>query len=334
MIADGAVLFASPFILTSQGLKGWCYFKSAHFSPSKFQVINYMSDLPGDRRRNRIYASKCHYMSDLPGDRRRNRIYASKCPLPAPSPSSSKPFYLFVHGGAWGTGHPLFYKTFCLVLNERGYDAGVIGYNLGPFNSATGQAEELEMGIRSLREMGRDVVVVGHSSGAHVGIIASLMSRYCWKGTEEGWGRVKGFVGLSGVYDIPMHYDYEARRGLEQLSPMQPANGWTRLGMRRNAVKEIWDGIIARGGKGEGRFDIVLVHGMVDTTVPFTQSKILGDYARGMDIGGGKVTEVYGDWDHQDPALMFCFGGEGVEVVMEVMEGRRREEVIVVGSKM
>ena len=31
---------------------------------------------------------------------------------------------------------------------------------------------------------------------------------------------------------------------------------------------------------------------------------------------------------------MFCFGGEGVEVVMEVMEGRRREEVIVVGSKM
>ena len=46
------MLLASPFILTSQGVKGWGYFKSAHFSPSKFQVINYMSDLPGNPNPN------------------------------------------------------------------------------------------------------------------------------------------------------------------------------------------------------------------------------------------------------------------------------------------
>ncbi|GMI35203.1 hypothetical protein TrCOL_g1728 [Triparma columacea] len=91
MIADGAVLLASPFILTSQGLKGWGYFKSAHFSPSKFQVINYMSDAPGDRRRN--------------------RIYASKCPLPAPSPSSSKPFYLL--------GVAVFFVSYYLWLDQN-----------------------------------------------------------------------------------------------------------------------------------------------------------------------------------------------------------------------
>jgi len=33
---------------------------------------------------------------------------------------------------------------------------------------------------------------------------------------------------LSGVYDISHHFDYEAGRGVEELSPMKPACGYTR----------------------------------------------------------------------------------------------------------
>ena len=167
--------------------------------------------------------------------------------------------------------------TVISALNERGYDAAVVNYNLGPENSAGGQAEEVREAGRRVVEVraamtlptiiarvlflvpnptlfrysfrslqvsgGKDLVVVGHSSGAHVGLLSVLM------GGNEGDPWVSGFVGLGGVYDVCMHYDYEARRGLEQLSPMQPACGYTRERMRENGAREVWE-MGRRGGVG------------------------------------------------------------------------------------
>lgn len=242
--------------------------------------------------------------------------------------------------------------TVISALNERGYDAAVVNYNLGPENSAGGQAEEVREAGRRVVEVraamtlptiiarvlflvpnptlfrysfrslqvsgGKDLVVVGHSSGAHVGLLSVLM------GGNEGDPWVSGFVGLGGVYDVCMHYDYEARRGLEQLSPMQPACGYTRERMRENGAREVWEMGRRGGGRRERKLDLVFLHGVEDTTVPFTQSKMAADFFRTVDLGGGRVEEIYGLWDHQRPAIDWCFGGECLDRVLDVLHGGRK----------
>jgi acetyl esterase/lipase len=76
----------------------------------------------------------------------------------------------------------------------------------------------------------RPVVLAGHSSGANL-IALALFHHY--HEAEQFHGRPQGFclddkfvdmvIGLSGVYDIEKHYDYESGRGVQHLSPMGAA---------------------------------------------------------------------------------------------------------------
>ena len=69
-------------------------------------------------------------------------------------------------------------------------------------------------------------VLMGHSSGAHVAllVLADLLEEQMSGGINSPPALVDNdtyqwapdhFVGLSGVYDISHHYDYEAGRGVE-----------------------------------------------------------------------------------------------------------------------
>jgi len=47
--------------------------------------------------------------------------------------------------------------------------------------------------------------------------------------------RIDSFIGMSGPYDISQHFDHEAERGVEELSPMKAACGYTRSQFRFNS---------------------------------------------------------------------------------------------------
>ena len=238
---------------------------------------------------------------------------------PKKPPRDRKTTVVFVHGGAWGTGSPKFYLPFLHKLNSLGYDAALIGYRLSPVNDSRDQIRDVLEALEVIagKASGNRIVLAGHSSGAHIALFATLLDS-----SSARQPFVDVFVGLSGVYDVEAHYDYEARRGLEQLSPMQVANGWTRENMRGMGVT-FW-GEFELGEKrllqlSNRKTEFILLHGVMDVTVPFTQSKFVSDWLEGV-RGGDAVKVLYGKWDHMQPMFDFCYGGECLYRVLQALE--------------
>lgn len=190
-------------------------------------------------------------------------------------------------------------------------------------------------------------VIMGHSSGAHVALLmlVDMIGGWMSKNDEAEATMITNsssgssnskypwtphyFVGLSGPYDISYHFDYEAGRGVEQISPMKPACGHTRDNFHKaSPVKRL----LSLFGKQrieekEAMSDratsiqqltppILLVHGIEDSTVPFTATS---DAARTLRSCGLKVCdEVYlEETGHQDVIMHFMLGGVARDVVMD-----------------
>ena len=70
------------------------------------------------------------------------------------------------------------------------------------------------------------MVVIGHSSGAHISalhLLTGCAPATCRGGGEDKKeGRILGFIGLSGVYDIGKHYLHEKQRGVHEISALKP----------------------------------------------------------------------------------------------------------------
>jgi dipeptidyl aminopeptidase/acylaminoacyl peptidase len=62
----------------------------------------------------------------------------------------------------------------------------------------------------------KEIYIMGHSSGAHMISLSSIKF-------HETFSNIKAFILLSGVYDIPMHYEYECGRGVEEYSGLKGA---------------------------------------------------------------------------------------------------------------
>merc|ERR1719491_1652217 len=118
------------------------------------------------------------------------------------------------------------------------------------------------------------------------------------------------FVGLSGVYDISHYYDYEAGRGVEQISPMQPICGRTRENFRRASPAHRLLSLL--GTQREGTLHhlaprALLVHGVEDATVPFAAT---ADAGRVLRAAGLACEEAYlAGAGHQDMVMHLMLGG-------------------------
>jgi hypothetical protein len=180
-------------------------------------------------------------------------------------------------------------------------------------------------------------VVMGHSSGAHVAMIALVK----WIDTRRRRRRiidpasnlpndnyVEGypwtidyFVGLSGPYDISHHFDYEAGRGVEEISPMKPICGHTRANFRSASPVNRYLSLLCDENDASNTVQglsppILLVHGIEDATVPFTATADAGRTLRS--CGLTRCDEMYLDGTgHQDVIMHFMFGGPAKDVVLD-----------------
>ncbi|CAM9204143.1 unnamed protein product [Ectocarpus sp. 12 AP-2014] len=171
---------------------------------------------------------------------------------------------VFVHGGAWGSGSTWMYRLMVDRLSHshhprlRSYSVASVGYRVHPDADTDGQVNDLAEAMRWISRntgtMGFDrdpeVYLMGHSSGAHIGMLYLVQQAEKKGKTEtedaaranaptglpnmpgsgdhgsvdnigdgdvigEDVGRqleVEGFIGLSGVYDVHRHYLYESWR--------------------------------------------------------------------------------------------------------------------------
>jgi pimeloyl-ACP methyl ester carboxylesterase len=243
---------------------------------------------------------------------------------------SARRLIFFVHGGAWGSGEPWMYRLVAGAFLELGYAVAIVGYRTYPDGTVVDQVADLRDAAAFLARTHpawceRQVTVMGHSSGAHIALLF-LVDRFITSTklsvTANGSGdfRIDSFVGLSGPYDISHHFDYEANRGVEEMSPLKPANGYTRQSFRTHSpALRLLDSLACQVESNrviDKLFPLlVLIHGIEDDTVPFTATAEAGRILRSC---GALCQEIYiTETRHQDMVMQIMLGGKTLDAVID-----------------
>lgn len=221
---------------------------------------------------------------------------------------NSKQLVVFVHGGAWGSGTPWMYRLVAQGFTEN---VAVIGYRTYPDADVPGQVQDLSLALQKLQTIFSAITqftIIGHSSGAHIGLIHVIQEA---KKSMEDLSQppYHTFVGLSGPYDLAHHYDFEAARGVEELSPLKAAGGLSLEALHSNSPAHELHHFLLECEPIQAYMppSILLVHGMEDTTVPFTAT---AEMARRLVACGLAPQQLYlAKTGHQDTVLQMMLGG-------------------------
>lgn len=144
--------------------------------------------------------------------------YASNSPLqrldlvlPEKTPSPA-PILVFIHGGAWISDDKADYAWAGLTFASQGIAVALFNYQLSttPGLHHPVHAQDLASLILYLSERGdhfgfdpRQIFISGHCAGAHMGaVLASSPPMLNALGVAKRFWP-KGYIGLSGIYDIP-----------------------------------------------------------------------------------------------------------------------------------
>jgi len=196
-------------------------------------------------------------------------------------------------------------------LNAGYSQVALVGYWTYPTADVQGQIDDIAAAIRALPPSSR-MTVMGHSSESHIATMAFLQERL-------PINRIDSFIGLSGVYDIPSHYRWEAARGVERISPMAPAcggslGGWKKLSPTRVVSQDASDNSSFKPYRSCFPQATLLLHGNSDTTVPFTSTVQFAETV------GLNWIPLPNDINHVETISDFMFGGPTREVVLDWLD--------------
>ncbi|KAL9184378.1 hypothetical protein ACHAXT_002464 [Thalassiosira profunda] len=277
----------------------------------------------------------------------------------------------FVHGGAWGAGKPWMYRLVAPAFLKLGFAVVIAGYRTYPDASTIDEQgadvravwDECEHVLNELVvpiDDGPDGsdwvgnVIMGHSSGAHVSLLllVDLIAEKVERLSPSGSSNAKQggrsaypwtpdfFVGLSGPYDISYHFDYEAGRGVEQISPMKPICGHSRENFHKANPMRRLRALLAKqkediAGTIPQLFPpVLLVHGIEDSTVPFTATSDAGRMLRSS--GVERCEEMYlEETGHQEVVMHFMLGGPAKDLAMDwLLRGAGQKGVATMQSRL
>ena len=199
---------------------------------------------------------------------------------------------VLVHGGAWGSGKPWMYRLMALGMAKclKASSCIVVQYPLYPECVISGQADSVYEAMRYIKwnekklglPEGSKIILAGHSSGANICALALL------KSSANNEKIADCFIGMSGVYNIENHYNYEKIRGAHEFSPMSVAaispDRWWESSPTMLLPRMVKDKIIAYWPP------TLLVHGVTDSVVPYSSSQ---DFAEQLIHQGASVTTSY-----------------------------------------
>lgn len=136
------------------------------------------------------------------------------------------PVLIFITGGAWIIGYKAWGCLFSKILMNQGILCVNADYRNFPQGRVLDMIEDtsqvIEWTINNIGNYGGDsnrIYVAGQSAGAHLGLISILFrgnnkkinEKITWKAKD-----IKGFIGISGPYDIQAMKEHFHKRGLHR----------------------------------------------------------------------------------------------------------------------
>lgn len=127
-----------------------------------------------------------------------------------PAEGENLPVLIFIHGGSWRYGDKRFVSDKPAFFTSQGFVFASVNYRLAPEVTHPVYVQDVAKAIAWLQahvaEYGGDpkrMVVMGHSSGAHLAALVATDNRYL-KEAGSGLDALRGVIVLDGGgYDIP-----------------------------------------------------------------------------------------------------------------------------------
>lgn len=218
-----------------------------------------------------------------------------------PADGDRHPVLIFIHGGGWNSYDKELFAPVAMELIPEEMVVVIPDYTLYPDATYRQMAREVADAtawvFRNISRYRGDpdrVYLSGHSAGAHLSGLVAYDSIWL---AEAGHSpqELRGWIGLSGVYDIGAHAAGRSEQGLDSPVMIGVAEGPANFASA-SAITYA-DGFGARRAH--------LIHGTLDATVPIHQSE---EFARVLDRAGVRTELlVYPDAGHSD----FLFGALG-----------------------
>ena len=258
------------------------------------EIVFYWNLFQVDRAGKQFYADYPHLARDVAYSPR----FGMGLDVYSPAEGKDHPVLIFIHGGGWDKYDRKLFAPVGQKLIERGIVVVIPDYTLHPDAGYEQMTQEMAAAtawtLENIAQYGGDpgrVVIAGHSAGGHLaGLIA----------TDEVWLNFEGhtnqelcgFIGLSGVYDIPAQMVFERSTG--GTAPVMTAV----MGGEQNFPKASPSSYVF-AGMPQTR----LIHGSLDTTVPLSISESFHALLDSAGIPNELI--VYPDKGHTD----FLFDG-------------------------
>uniref|UniRef100_A0A7S2KE63 BD-FAE-like domain-containing protein n=1 Tax=Leptocylindrus danicus TaxID=163516 RepID=A0A7S2KE63_9STRA len=253
--------------------------------------------------------------------------------------SKRRGLVFFIHGGAWGTGKPWMYRLIASTFLDANMAVAILGYRTYPDGNIQDQMDDIELAsqkiatnYRNLLEQPQGVssedwmgsTLVGHSSGVHIGLAAIVQQIERQQVDTKNNESIKfdSVVGISGVYSINEHFELEVSRGVEEISSMKAAAGFTVESFQSfsPAVRLASLPSFEELQQHELFPRTLLLHGDEDDVVPFTALYRTGRLLRS--LGCKNLDTNIMKLDHTDPLYHIMFGGQTRNVVMNWLKSR------------
>lgn len=228
-----------------------------------------------------------------------------------PESGNGYPVLLYIYGGSWVSGNKELYAPAAQLLMPHGLVVVVPNYTLHPQAYYAQQVEEVAASIawtlENIEQYGGDprrVVVCAQSAGGHLASLALLDEH--WLGRlGHRLSEIAGFMGLSGVYDIPAQMDYERAKGREGRLLIDHFEGEENFALA-SPLAYVRPGLPP----------IHLIHGDADTTVPISISETF--HAALLGTGNQSSLSVYSGGGHAD-ILFRALSEEPSRLIMDMV---------------
>ena len=238
----------------------------------------------------------------------------------------------FIHGGAWGSGKPWYYRLVSRAFTSQGFTVAICGFRTWPDASLSKQIDDVLQGASKLAQIGFknfQTFLVGHSSGAHVALWCLIRQKITKVDTPYPSPilNFSHFVGLSGVYKVSDHFLYEKNRGVEELSPMGGACGKTFSNLLEASIPEYLANFVGeRPGISEAEVfkqinecKLLFLSGVEDVVVPFVNTAKTCRQLRS--FGMSNITELYFPCcQHETPVMELMTGGRVADAVLDFLQ--------------
>jgi arylformamidase len=115
--------------------------------------------------------------------------------------NAAGPIVMFIHGGYWQAFDASSFSHLARGLNAHGIGVAIPSYDLCPEVTVDRIIQQMRMASRELAQLGRPLVIAGHSAGGH---LAACMLATDWPAFDPSLppDLVRAAYSISGLFDL------------------------------------------------------------------------------------------------------------------------------------